>query len=235
MASATSATNAQGLAQIVRTLGSTPGTYTTTADGGRPHRPTGRRSRAPPSPGRQQGSVRRHAAWHTARSGRPASHARWSQVQDARRQSGAGRATVVARRDGQRRYSRAAVCDHERERRGDGHVHRARAPRDATPSGLTVNGTAITDNATVTRGGGAGERRAVDRRRRRRLRFRSAVRPATITVTARDGSGNPIAGATVVLSATGEWQCPRSAFGCHRHERTGHRDLLLHRDRARTR
>ena len=226
VSSPTSATNAEGIAQISRTLGTTPGSYATTAT--------------------VAGLTGQSVAFaSTAVAGQvSASQSVVTAAPTSVEVGVASTITVTARDGGGNPVPGATVV---LGATGSGNTlgqpsattnasgvatgtFTSTAPGTHTVR-ATVNGTAITDNATVAVAAGpvSGAQSAISASP---AQIPLGGAAATITVTARDGSGNPIAGATVVLSATGDGNALVQPSGRHRHERTGHRDLRLDGNRG---
>jgi adhesin/invasin len=204
VASGTSGTNAQGLAQMARTLGSTPGTYTTTASvtdlTGSPITFT-----STASAGQAAKVVIVTQPGTPVRNGDPLPTQPVVQVQDAQGNNvgpaGRGITASIATGPG----GASLVGDVTRETDGGGR---------ATFSGLGIAGpigvytirfssgsltAAVSGAVSVTAGDVSGARSSVSANPDQIAVGGSS----SITVTARDAGGNPVAGATVVLSATG--------------------------------
>jgi adhesin/invasin len=204
VAAATSATNAQGLAQIERTLGSAPGTYTTTATvAGLSGSPVTFASTA--TPGQPARVVIVTQPGTPVRSGSPLPTQPVVQIQDAQGNNvgPAGRGVTASIATGPGGGS--LIGDVTRETDAGGR---------ATFAGLGIAGpvgtytirfssgsltAAVSGAVSVTAGDVSGARSTVSANPDQIAVGGSS----TITVTARDAGGNPISGATVVLSATG--------------------------------
>ncbi len=205
VASGASGTNAQGLAQMARTLGATPGTYTTTAAvAGLTGSPVSFTSTA--SPGQAAKIVIVTQPGTPVRSGDPLPTQPAVQVQDAQGNNvgPAGRGVTASIATGPSGAS--LTGDPTRQTDASGR---------ATFAGLGITGpvgsytirfssgsltAAVSGAVSVTAGAVSRTRSSVSASPDQ---IAAGTGQATITVTARDAGGNPIQGANVQLQATG--------------------------------
>jgi adhesin/invasin len=204
VAGATSGTNADGIAQMVRTLGPTPGTYTTTATvAGLDGSPVTFTSTASAGSAAKLMIVTQPGT--PARSGDPLPAQPVIQVQDAQGNNvgPSGRVITVGIASGP--PGGFLGGDVTRETDGAG---------KSTFAGLSINGSAgsytlrfttgslppVTSNAIAVTAGTVNASRSTVAANPDQIGVGGS---STITVTAHDANGNPVAGATVVLAASG--------------------------------
>jgi adhesin/invasin len=204
VSSATSATDANGVAQITRTLGATPGTFTTTAAVAQLDAPA-LTFTSTATAGQAARIVVVTQPGATLQNGATLSPQPAIQIQDALGNNVglAGRtitAALVAPPSG---ASLGGDVTKQTDARGAAAFTDLRITGPAQGYTLRFTGSGLTDatstQVTVTAGPVSPSRSTVDAG----PNSVAAGASSTITVTARDGSGNPVSGATVVLAATG--------------------------------